>query len=317
VTDDGQAAVLVDCVRHVYGDRVALDGISFTVRRGELFGLLGPNGGGKSTLFRILATLQRPSAGTARLLGFDVVGEAARVRACLGVVFQNASVDAHLTVAENLRHHGALFGLRGTDLADRMHRLLTRFGLEARRHDLVGRLSGGLARRVELAKGLLPAPAVLLLDEPSAGLDPAARRDLLEQLVSLRDDDGTTIVLTTHQMEEAERCDRLALLDQGRLLAIDRPERLKARVGGDVVTIRSADLDALDAGLRDAFGVEPTRVDGTLRLEHERGHEFLRAVVDRFPEAVQSITFGKPTLEDAFIRLTGHGLFEGPPESAR
>jgi ABC-2 type transport system ATP-binding protein len=316
VTDGSTPALSVEGVRHLYGDRVALDGITFSVERGELFGLLGPNGGGKSTLFRILATLQRPSAGRARLLGFDVVTQAARVRECLGVVFQNASVDAHLTVAENLRHHGALFGLRGADLNERMARLLSRFGLESRRNDLVGRLSGGLARRVELAKGLLPAPAILLLDEPSAGLDPAARRDLLDQLVSLRDDDGTTIVLTTHHMEEAERCDRLALLDQGSLVAIDRPDRLKARVGGDVVTIRSADLDGLDASLRAAFGVEPTRVDGTLRLEHERGHELLRAVVDRFPESVQSITFGKPTLEDAFIRLTGHGLFAVASEDA-
>jgi ABC-2 type transport system ATP-binding protein len=316
VTDGAPPAVAVDDLRHRYGDRVALEGISFRVERGELFGLLGPNGGGKSTLFRILATLQRPSGGSARLLGFDVVAEAARVRACLGVVFQNASVDVHLTVAENLRHHGALFGLRGGELADRMERLLTRFGLEARRHDLVGRLSGGLARRVELAKGLLPAPAVLLLDEPSAGLDPAARRDLLDQLVSLRDDDGTTILVTTHHMDEAERCDRLALLDQGRLIAVDRPDRLKARVGGDVVTIRSGDLDGLDASLRTAFGVEPRRVDGTLRLEHERGHELLQAVVDRFPGSVQSITFGKPTLEDAFILLTGHGLSDGPSEGA-
>jgi ABC-2 type transport system ATP-binding protein len=306
----------VEDLGHRYGERVALDGITFRVERGELFGLLGPNGGGKSTLFRILATLQRPSAGAARLLGFDVVTEAARVRACLGVVFQNASVDVHLTVAENLRHHGALFGLRGAELAERMERLLTRFGLESRRHDLVGRLSGGLARRVELAKGLLPAPAVLLLDEPSAGLDPAARRDLLDQLVSLRDDDGTTILVTTHHMDEAERCDRLALLDQGRLIAVDRPDRLKARVGGDVVTIRSGDLDGLDASLRTAFGVEPRRVDGTLRLEHERGHELLQAVVDRFPGSVQSITFGKPTLEDAFILLTGHGLSDGPSEGA-
>jgi ABC-2 type transport system ATP-binding protein len=316
VTDGAPPAVAVDDLRHRYGDRVALEGISFRVERGELFGLLGPNGGGKSTLFRILATLQRPSGGSARLLGFDVVAEAARVRACLGVVFQNASVDVHLTVAENLRHHCALFGLRGGELADRMERLLTRFGLESRRHDLVGRLSGGLARRVELAKGLLPAPAVLLLDEPSAGLDPAARRDLLDQLVSLRDDDGTTILVTTHHMDEAERCDRLALLDQGRLIAVDRPDRLKARVGGDVVTIRSGDLDGLDASLRTAFGVEPRRVDGTLRLEHERGHELLQAVVDRFPGSVQSITFGKPTLEDAFILLTGHGLSDGPSEGA-
>ena len=316
MTEGDQPALSVEGVRYAYGDRMALDGISFTVRRGELFGLLGPNGGGKSTLFRILATLQRPSAGTARLLGFDVVAEPERVRACLGVVFQNASVDSYLTVAENLRHHGALFGLRGTDLAERSERLLARFGLVPRRDELVGRLSGGLARRVELAKGLLPAPAVLLLDEPSAGLDPAARRDLLDQLVALRDD-GTTIVMTTHHMEEAERCDRLGLLDGGRLVAIDRPDRLKARVGGDVVTIRSGDLDGLDARLREAFGIEPRRVDGTLRVEHERGHELLRDVVDRFPEAVQSITFGKPTLEDAFIRLTGHGLFGEVEEAGR
>ena len=303
-----ELAIDVRDLRHAYGERQALAGLSFSVHEAELFGLLGPNGGGKSTLFRILATLMRPSAGSARILGHDVTTEPEAVRRRLGVVFQHASVDGKLTVEENLRHQGHLYGLRGAPLAGRIDELLGRFGLADRRGELVDRLSGGLARRVELAKGLLPRPAVLLLDEPSTGLDPGARRDLMAYLRQLRDEERITVVLTTHYLEEAERCDRVAVIDRGRLVAVDTPQALTAMVGGDVVVVQPADIDALQAKIRSRFGLEAARVDGTLRLEHARGHELLRDLVDAFPDDVHSITFGKPTLEDVFVRLTGRRL---------
>jgi len=309
------AAVEVENLRRTYGDREALAGLTFDVREGELFALLGPNGGGKSTLFRILATILPPTDGTARVLGFDVRTAAREVRRRIGVVFQHASVDGKLTVEENLRHQGHLYGLRGRDLSDRISSLLDRFGIAERRGDLVERLSGGLARRAELAKGLLPRPQVLLLDEPSTGLDPGARRDLLQYLRRLRDDDGMTVVITTHYLDEAERCDRVAVIDRGRLVALDAPAALTAAVGGDVVVVRPTDVEALQTKVRQRFGLDGIRVDGTLRLEHARGHELVRDLVNAFPDDVHSITFGKPTLEDVFVRLTGRRLFAEESEA--
>jgi len=302
-------AIEVADVWHRYGERVALAGVDLTIPEGRLFGLLGPNGGGKSTLFRILATLAPLQQGRVRVLGHDVDADAAAIRRQIGVVFQHPSVDGKLTVEENLRHHGWLYGMRGAALRDAIELQLSRFGLTDRRSELVERLSGGLARRVELAKGLLPSPRLLLLDEPSAGLDPGARRDLVAQIVSLRDDEGVTVILTTHDMDEAERCDRLALLDRGHLIAVDEPDALKAQVGGDVVVVSGTNLERLAGELETRFGVHPTRIDGTLRLEHPRGHELLRDMVESFPDDVRHVTFGKPTLEDVFVRLTGHGLF--------
>jgi ABC-2 type transport system ATP-binding protein len=303
-------AVEVDGLRKRYGEREALAGVSFTVRERELFALLGPNGGGKSTLFRILATILPPTDGTARILGFDVRTAAHDVRRRIGVVFQHASVDGKLTVRENLVHQGHLYGLSGRVLASRIDELIERFGLADRRNDLVERLSGGLARRVELAKGLLPQPSVLLLDEPSTGLDPGARRELLQYLRRLCDEDGMTVVVTTHYLEEAERCDRVGVIDRGRLVALDAPTTLTASVGGDVVVVQPLDVEVLRRKVLDRFGLHGTRVDGTLRLEHARGHELVRDLVDAFPDDVHSITFGKPTLEDVFVRLTGRRLFD-------
>jgi len=309
-------AVEVTDLTRRYGDRRALDGLTFSVRPGEIFGFLGPNGGGKSTLFRILTTLLPPTSGTARILGHDVVREPHAVRSRLGVVFQHASIDAKLTVEENLRHHGRLYGMHGPALAAGIARLLERFGLADRRRELVERLSGGLARRVELAKGLLPGPDVLLLDEPSTGLDPGARRDLMAYLRRLRDEDGVTVVVTTHYLEEAERCDRVAVIDRGRLVALDTPAALTASVGGDVVVVVATDVVELQAKVRERFGLEAARVDGTLRLEHARGHELVRDLVNAFPDEVHTITFGKPTLEDVFVRLTGRRLFAEDAEAA-
>jgi ABC-2 type transport system ATP-binding protein len=289
-----------------YGERAALSDVSFSIARGEIFGFLGPNGGGKTTLFRLLSTLIPLQAGSARMLGHDLAGNTLAVRRRLGVVFQHPSLDAKLTVAENLAHHGRLFSLSGRELRERAAAVLEQTGLSARAGDMVETLSGGLKRRVELAKALLPRPELLLLDEPSTGLDPAARRDFSNHLQHLRDRDGVTVVLTTHYLEEAERCDRIAILDRGRIVALAPPAEIKARVGGDVVIVRAHAPEQLQSGLLQRLKLRSQLVDGTLRIEVPRGHEIVRELVDSFGDEIDSVTFGKPTLEDAFVHLTGH-----------
>ena len=297
---------MIEGLTHRYGDRVALAGVSLAVQRGEIFGLLGPNGGGKTTLFRILSTLLTPSTGIARVCGHDVVAQRNEVRRRIGVVFQSPSLDKKLTVLENLRHHGHIFGLRGTPLRQRITELLQRFGLADRADELTEKLSGGLRRRVEIARGLLHRPELLLLDEPSTGLDPRVRREVGDYLTELRDREGVTVLLTTHIMEEAERCDRLALLDRGQLVALDKPATLKDQVGGDVISIRAHDCDRLRAQIESRFTVKTGIVDRVIRIERSRGHEFVPALVEAFPGEIEAVSVGKPTLEDAFIHLTGH-----------
>ncbi len=306
-TETRRAATAIELsdVSFSYGERRALDAISFAIAEREMFGLLGPNGGGKTTLFKLLSTLVPLQSGAARILGVDLRTGTAALRRALGVVFQHPSVDGKLTVAENLAHHGRLYGISGARLRDRVRAMLDRVGLTERADDLVETLSGGLRRRVELAKALLHEPRLLILDEPSTGLDPAARRDFLNYLAELREREGITIVLTTHHMEEAERCDRIGVLDQGRLVAIAPPRELKSRVGGDVVVIHAIDPDSLRQKIDQRMRIKTALVDGTLRLERPRGHEFVRDVVEAFGAEIESVTFGKPTLEDVFVHLTG------------
>ena len=299
-------AIHVDHLRHVYGTRVALDDVSFRVTRGEIFGLLGPNGGGKTTLFKILSTLMPATGGTATVFGDALQLAPAAVRRHLGVVFQHPSLDDMLTVHENLTCHGYLYGLHGTRLRQRTATVLQRLGLAERAGERVAALSGGLRRRTELAKALLHEPPVLLLDEPSTGLDPGARRAFIQYLRELRDRDGVTIVLTTHYMDEAERCDRVAILHQGKLVSVATPAELKDRVGGDIVVIQTPEPERMRENIRQRFACEAAVVDGTVRVERPRGHEFVRDVVDAFPSEVTLVTYGKPTLEDVFIHLTGH-----------
>jgi ABC-2 type transport system ATP-binding protein len=301
---EASPAVEVDDVRHVYGDREALGGVSFSVARGEMFALLGPNGGGKTTLFKILSTLMPPTSGVVRLWSRDLSREPLLVRQRLGVVFQHPSLDHKLTVLENLRHHGHLYGLAGSELQRRAHAMLARVSLIDRASDLVETLSGGLQRRVELAKGLLHEPDILVLDEPNTGLDPAARRDFMNYLQHLCEQDGVTILLTTHFMEDAERCARVGILHEGKLVALGAPDALKQSIGGEIVVIQSPDPHGLQKKLRERFGCEATVVDGTLRVERPRGHEFIRDAVEAFPGDITSAAFGRPTLEDVFIHLT-------------
>jgi ABC-2 type transport system ATP-binding protein len=304
------AAIEISDLRHHYGDREALRGVTFRVDRGEIFALLGPNGGGKTTLFRILSTLMRPASGEARVLGHDLARDAAAVRPRLGVVFQNPGLDPKLTVGENLVHHGHLYGLGGAPLRERVKQLLGDLDLSDRANDRVETLSGGLARRTELARGLLHTPELLLLDEPSTGLDPGARRDFSHHLRELRDRAGVTVLLTTHYMEEAERADRVAVLHDGALVAIGTADELKRGVGGDVVVIEAEAPAELRDKMRAKFGLEAQIVDGTLRVERARGHELVRDVVEAFPGEVRSVTFGRPTLEDVFVHVTGRRFWE-------
>ena len=298
---------------HMYGSRRALDSLSFSVQPAEIFGLLGPNGSGKTTLFRILSTLMVPTGGHARIAGFDVARQAREVRAQTGIVFQARSIDLKLTVEENLMHQGHLYGLSGKALRRRIDEVLGRVLLRDRAKDFVETLSGGMQRRVELAKGLIHAPAVLLLDEPSTGLDPGARRDLWQYLRTLRDEDGVSILVTTHLMEEAEHCDRLAILNAGKLVALGQPTQLREAIGGDIVTLdtRSAhDAEALALRIRGQFGGEPAVLGASVRMEHREGHRFVTAMIEAFPGQIEGIRVQKPSLEDVFIQRTGHRFWQ-------
>ncbi len=300
------SAIVVSHVSHRYGSRVAVDDLSLEVREGEIFVFLGPNGSGKTTLFRVLSTLIPLQDGSARILGHDLQSETYAVRSALGIVFQAPSLDKKLTVAENLHHQGRLYGLPATELKSRAQQLLTTLGVADRAGDLVETLSGGMRRRVELAKGMLHQPRMLLMDEPSTGLDPGARADLWHYLRQVREAEGVTVVLTTHLLEEAERADRIAIMHHGRLAALDTPAALQASVGGDSITIRTEHPAELAEQVREKFQCEATVLDGTVRLEQPDGHQWISRLVEAFPGEIQSVTLGKPTLEDVFIDRTGH-----------
>lgn len=300
----------VENLHHAYGDRQALVGVTFDVPQGEIFGVLGPNGGGKTTLFKILSTLITANDGRVRLFGYDLTGRPHKVRKHLGVVFQHPSLDLKLTAVENLRRHGHLYGLWGKALNRRIQAVLDQLGLAERGDDLVEALSGGLRRRVELAKAILHQPNLLLLDEPSTGLDPGIRQQFRLHLQYLREEDGTTIVLTTHILDEAEWCDRVGILDEGRLVAIGTPAALKEQVGADVVIIDASNPEALAERIHQHFGYSSDLIDQSLRVECAQGHEFARDVVAAFPQEIQSVRFGKPTLEDVFVKVTGHRFSE-------
>ncbi len=331
VGDDTPAAIRLESLGYSYRGSIsrgtgrdhstasadaALDGVSLDVAAGEIFGVLGPNGSGKTTLFRILATMMRPTHGRASVFGDDVAGRPHQVRAQLGVVFQQPSVDLKLTAWENMIHQGRLYGLRGPELRERAGMLLERFGLLDRRRDLIETFSGGMRRRLEVAKAMLHDPCLLLLDEPETGLDPAGRRDLWKLLESVRAQRNVTVALTTHLMEQAQRCDRLAILNRGRLIALDSPAGLTGRIGAPVIRIEPA--TGQDAGqLRDAIeqrfgpwteGAVPTLVGGTIRLQNAKGAAFAVELSAAFGERIQSTTIGRATLEDVFLHLTGHTL---------
>ncbi len=309
------AAISVQHVSHRYAARTAVDDLSLDVAPGEVFAFLGPNGSGKTTLFRVLSTLIPLQTGAVAVFGLDLARDAPAIRRQIGVVFQAPSLDKKLTVAENLRHQGRLYGLPSAELNSRSAGLLAAVGLQDRARDRVETLSGGMRRRAELAKSMLHRPRLLLLDEPSTGLDPAARIDLWHYLRQLRDRDGVTVVLTTHLLEEADRADRIAIMHLGRLAALGEPLALRGEVGGDAITIQTERPGELAAAIVERFGVRAAPLDGAVRLEQPAGHEWIPRLVAAFPNDIQTITLGKPTLEDVFIARTGH-RFLGAAEPA-
>lgn len=305
-TPTAKQAIQVENLSHRYGERSALQQISFNVGEAEIFGLLGPNGSGKTTLFRILSTLMLPTAGRALVGGVDAAHEPHKVRQQIGVVFQVASVDVKLTAAENLWHQGHLYGLRGSVLRERIQKMLSQVGLAERSNEKVETFSGGMQRRVELTKGLIHRPAVLLLDEPTTGLDPGARLDLWRYLKMLCDEEQVSVLITTHLMEEAERCDRLAIFSEGQMVALGTPGELKSAIGGDVIVVEGRDADSLASRISSRFGIAATVVEGKVRLERANGHRFSAELVEAFPGEIDAVSVSKPSLEDVFIKRTGH-----------
>ncbi|HET6935906.1 MAG TPA: ATP-binding cassette domain-containing protein [Candidatus Angelobacter sp.] len=303
---NGSPVIQVEDLRHSYGKRHALNGVSFAVNAGEIFALLGPNGSGKTTLFRILSTLMLPTSGRALVAGFDAARQPDEVRRRIGVVFQAQSIDIKLTAAENLWHQGHLYGLHGAELKARITEMLGRVALADRAGDRVETFSGGMQRRVELAKGLMHHPSVLLLDEPTTGLDPGARRDLWQYLHELRTQEHVSIIVTTHLMEEAERCDRLAIISSGEVVALGTPAELRSQIGGDVILLETGNAASLATRIEQRFGTPTTVLDGKVRMERKEGHRFVTDVVEAFPGEIQAISVSKPTLEDVFIDRTGH-----------
>jgi ABC-2 type transport system ATP-binding protein len=316
------AVIAVQDIVHRYGDRTALNGVSFDVGGAELFGLLGPNGSGKTTLFRILSTLMVPVSGRALILGHDAAQDPTGLRRHIGVVFQAPSIDVKLTASENLMHQGHLYGLHGSALKSRVIEMLGRVRLADRAKEKAETFSGGMQRRLELAKGLLHHPSVLLLDEPTTGLDPGARRDLWQYLAVLRDEEHVTVIVTTHLMEEAERCDRLAILSEGKLVALGTPAELRSEIGGDVIWLEATrDPEGLAQRIRTRFGLDAIVIGehehAKIRIEREHGHRFIAELAEAFPGEVQSISVSRPTLEDVFIHRTGHRFWiDGQTENS-
>jgi ABC-2 type transport system ATP-binding protein len=300
------AVISVRDLVHRYDNRAALNGVSFEVRPAELFGVLGPNGSGKTTMFRILSTLIVPVGGRAIILGHDAAREPGQLRREIGVVFQAQSIDLKLTAAENLRHQGHLYGLHGSALTARIKEILQRVGLADRARDKAETFSGGMQRRLELAKGLLHGPRVLLLDEPTTGLDPGARRDLWQYLRVLQSEERVTVLVTTHLMEEAERCDRLAIFNEGKVVALGTPAELKREIGGDVIVLEAKHSESLAGRIQDRFDTEVRLVGEQVRIEKDQAHHFVTDLVEAFPGEIDAVSISKPSLEDVFIRRTGH-----------
>lgn len=293
-----------------YGTHTVLPGLDLEIAAGELFALLGPNGSGKTTLFRILTTLISPDGGSAHVGGCDVVREAASVRAKIGVVFQSPSLDKKLTARENLRYGGALYGMHGTPLRNRILELAASLRLEEKLDSLVETLSGGQQRRVEIAKCLLTRPEILLLDEPSTGLDPSARMDLWALIGNLRSAHGMTVVFTSHLMDESARADRVGIMSSGCLVGVESPDALLLSVGPEILRVATTDAPAVCEYLRSKCGLDPHSLEGEVRASAAEAHATAVRLTTEMPAAIVSTTISKPTLEDVFLFKTGKRLNE-------
>ncbi len=301
-------AVLVQGLVKRYGSLEAVRGIDFQVAGGEIFGFLGPNGAGKSTTINILCTLAQPTAGSAEVAGYDVVGARESVRRNIGLVFQDPTLDSYLTAEQNLRFHAELYAVPKQFVDSRMRQVLEMVGLWERRTSLVSTFSGGMQRRLEIARGLLHAPKVLFLDEPTVGLDPQTRASIWEYIIDLKQREDITIFLTTHYMDEAENCDRIAIIDHGQIQAIDTPEALKASVGRDRVQISTADDDAAIAALDAQFGLDAGMHDGLVTFSVSSGEEFVPRLFAELGVPIRSVSVARPSLDDVFMSYTGRTI---------
>lgn len=299
-----ETVCLAQDVHHSYGDQVALDGVQLQIRAGQIFALLGPNGSGKTTLFRLLCTLLPIQRGCIRVGGFDSRTNPLAVRGQIGIVFQSPSLDKKLTVDENIACQGALYGIKGAELNQRREELLRQLDLTDRRGDYCETLSGGLKRRVELAKGMLHRPRLLLLDEPSTGIDPAARLSFWDAIRSMADD-GMAVLLTTHLLEEADKADRVAIMSEGRVIAEGSPQKLRTEMGEGVITVVANDVVRVERLLREDLGLDPQRVQHQLRLRSDTPGILVPVLVEKLGDEAQSIVIGRPSLEDVFIAKTG------------
>jgi ABC-2 type transport system ATP-binding protein len=291
-----------------YGELVAVNDASFSVEQGEVFGLLGPNGAGKTTVISILCTLSKPTSGRAMVNGFDIAREQAQVRQSIGLVFQDPSLDERLSAMENLEFHARVYNVPAKLSKERIRQVLTMVELWERRHDIVKTFSGGMKRRLELARGLLHRPRVLFLDEPTLGLDPQTRHRLWEFILGLRQTEGTTIFLTTHYMDEAEYANRIAVMDYGKIIALDSPQRLKGMVGGDMISLSTADNPRAQAELKERYRISATRDGEQITFEIAGGERFIPILVKELKTEILSVSLRRPTLDDVFLKLTGHRL---------
>jgi ABC-2 type transport system ATP-binding protein len=313
----GDRAVVVEQLAKRFGDLAAVDGISFEVVRGETFGFLGPNGAGKSTTISMLCTLLRPSAGRAWVAGADVVTERQKVRGRIGLVFQDPTLDEYLTAEENLRFHGEMYGVPKSQLEERLRQILEMVELWDRRKEVVQNFSGGMRRRLEIGRGLLHSPRVLFLDEPTIGLDPQTRAHIWTYIETLRRAEDITIFLTTHYMDEAEHCDRIGIIDAGRIVAIDSPDTLKQSVGRDRVEINVAeDPGVAIARLRERFGVEPSVSEGAVAIYVMNGEEFVPRLFAESGLEIRSVRLARPTLDDVFMSYTGRTIRDAEGSAA-
>ena len=298
-------AITVAGLTKNYGEIEAVRGIDFEVPVGETFGFLGPNGAGKSTTIKMLCTLARPTSGSARVAGHEVTSERDAVRRNIGLVFQDTTLDNYLTGAQNLKFHAALYGVPAAAVEPRMRQVLEMVGLWDRRDSVVMTYSGGMKRRLEIARGLLHAPHVLFLDEPTVGLDPQTRASIWEYINELKSREDITIFLTTHYMDEAEHCDRIAIIDHGQIVAIETPEALKASVGKDRVQISTADDQAAIRALDEVFGIDAAMHENLVTFSVESGELFVPQLFARLPVAIRSVSVSRPSLDDVFMSYTG------------
>jgi len=298
-----------------FGELEAVKGVSFSVKEGEIFGFLGPNGAGKTTTINILCTLLKPTAGQAKVNGHDVIKERSQVRQSIGLVFQEPALDDYLTAEQNLRFHGYAYGVPRNVLEPRLKELLEMMELWDRRKGKISTYSGGMKRRLEIARGLLHHPRVLFLDEPTLGLDPQTRRRIWDYIHDLRKRENLAIFMTTHYMDEAENCDRIAIIDYGRTVALDTLEKLKDGVGGDVISIKTEDNEEAVRLLEEQYKFKPVIENGIVSFTVSHGEEFLPKFVSGFPLGLISIGLRRPTLEDVFLKLTGRNIREQEVDS--